>query len=118
MGIHAARVGALCRSRLARLGGADHRASALLTVAGARAAAYHVYFPHHRINEGLQPYTVTDWFLLSSHEPNCKVGITEVAQLKFEAGCQHVSQFGKGNLKYTHSVMDAEDRTRIRERRI
>ena len=26
----------------------DHRASALLTLDGARAAAYHLYFPHHR----------------------------------------------------------------------
>jgi LmbE family N-acetylglucosaminyl deacetylase len=96
----------------------DHRASALLTVDGARAAAYHLYFPSQRINEGLQPYTVRDWFFYSSNEPNYKVDITDVAEKKFEAACQHVSQFGKGNLKYTGPTMDAEDRENMRKRRL
>ena len=96
----------------------DHRASALLTADGARAAAYHLYFPHQRINEGLMPYTVRDWFFYSSHEPNYKVDITDVAELKFEASCQHVSQFGKGNLKYTGPTMDPEDRENMRKRRL
>jgi N,N'-diacetylchitobiose non-reducing end deacetylase len=94
----------------------DHRASALLTADGARAAAYHLYFPQHRINEGLQPYTVTDWLFTSSNEPNCKVDITEVAELKWRAFCQHTSQFGKGNLKYTGPEMDPEDRERLKQR--
>ena len=94
----------------------DHRASALLTADGARAAAYHLYFPHHRIHEGLQPYTVTDWFFYSSHEPNFKVDITDVAELKWQAACKHASQFGKGNLKYTGPEMDAEDKERMRSR--
>ena len=94
----------------------DHRASALLTADGARAAAYHLYFPHHRIHEGLQPYTVTDWFLYSSHEPNFKVDITGVAELKWQAACKHTSQFGKGNLKYTGPEMDPEDKERMRSR--
>jgi LmbE family N-acetylglucosaminyl deacetylase len=63
----------------------DHRASALLTVAGARAAAYHLYFPHHRIYEGLMPHTVRDWFFWSTREANYKIDITDVAELKFEA---------------------------------
>jgi LmbE family N-acetylglucosaminyl deacetylase len=94
----------------------DHRASALLTADGARAAAYHLYFPHQRINEGLQPYTVTDWIFTSSNEPNFKVDITDVAELKWRAMCQHTSQFGKGNLKYTGPEMDPEDRERLKQR--
>ena len=94
----------------------DHRASALLTADGARAAAYHLYFPHHRIHEGLQPHTVTDWFFYSSHEPNYKVDITAVADLKWQAACKHTSQFGKGNLKYTGPEMDAEDKERMKSR--
>ena len=94
----------------------DHRASALLTADGARAAAYHLYFPNHRIHEGLQPFTVTDWFFYSSHEPNFKVDITDVAELKWQAACKHASQFGKGNFKYTGPEMDAEDKERMRSR--
>jgi LmbE family N-acetylglucosaminyl deacetylase len=94
----------------------DHRASALLTCDGARAAAYHLYFPHQRTYEGLQPYTVRDWFFYSTYEPNYKVDITDVAELKWQASCQHVSQMGKGNLKYTGPVMDPEDKERMRQR--
>lgn len=94
----------------------DHRASALLTCDGARAAAYHLYFPYQRINEGLQPYTVRDWFFYSTYEPNYKVDITDVADLKWQAGCQHVSQMGKGNMKYTGPVMDPEDKERMKQR--
>ncbi len=94
----------------------DHRASALLTADGARAAAYHLYFPHQRIEEGLQPYTVTDWFFYSTPEPNYKVDITDVADLKWKATCQHTSQFGKGNIKYTGPVMDPEDQANAKRR--
>ncbi len=96
----------------------DHRMSAFISVDGARAAAYHLYFPHHRIYEGLQPFTVTDYFFWSSDQPNFSVDITDVAELKAEAACQHTSQFGKGNIKYTGPQMDAEDRERIRARRL
>jgi LmbE family N-acetylglucosaminyl deacetylase len=96
----------------------DHRMSAFITVDGARAAAYHLYFPHHRIYEGLQPFTVRDFFFWSSDQPNFTVDITDVADLKAEAACQHTSQFGKGNIKYTGQEMDAEDRERIRARRL
>ena len=94
----------------------DHRASALLTCDGARAAAYHLYFPSQRTHEGLQPYTVTDWWFYSSHEPNTKVDITDVAELKWKAACQHTSQFGKGNLKYTGPEMDPEDKEYMKRR--
>lgn len=94
----------------------DHRMSAFITLDGARAAAYHLYFPYHRIYEDLQPFTVMDYFFWDSHEPNYNVDITDVIELKFEAACQHVSQFGKGNFKYIGPVMDTEDKENIRKR--
>jgi LmbE family N-acetylglucosaminyl deacetylase len=94
----------------------DHRASALLTCDGARAAAYHLYFPNQRIHEGLQPYTVTDWWFYSSPEPNTKVDITDVADLKWQAACKHTSQFGKGNLKYTGPEMNPADKENMKRR--
>ena len=96
----------------------DHRMSAFITVDGARAAAYHLYFPHHRIYEGLQPVTITDYFFWSADQPNYSVDITDVAERKAEAACQHTSQFGKGNSKYTGPEMEPADKQRIRERRL
>ncbi len=88
----------------------DHRMAAFITVDGARAAAYHLYFPYQRIYEGLQPYTVTDYFFFGSRESNYKVDITDVAEMKFKAACQHTSQFGQGNIKYTGPEMTPEDK--------
>ena len=78
----------------------DHRMSAFMTLDAARAAAYHLYFPQHRINEGLQPYTVTDYFFYSTGESNYDVDITAVSDKKIRARAWYVSQFGPGNLKY------------------
>jgi len=92
----------------------DHRASALLSVDGARAAAYHLYFPDHLKNEGLQPYLVRDWFFYESDGPvlngNYKVDITGVTDLKWQAACQHASQIGQGNMKYKGPEMSPEDK--------
>ena len=77
----------------------DHRMAAFITLDAVRAAAYFLVFPEHKTNMGLQPFTVTDFFFFESHEPNFKVDITDVAELKFRANCQHTSQFGKGNYK-------------------
>ena len=96
----------------------DHRMAAFITVDGARAAAYHLYFPYQRIHEGLEPYTVTDYFFFGSREPNCKVDITDVAELKYQAACKHTSQFGAGNIKYTGTEMTPEDKESIRKRRM
>ena len=86
----------------------DHRMAAFITLDGARAAAYHLYFPYHRIYEGLQPYTVTDFFFFESHEPNYKVDITDVVDKKLKAFSQHVSQWGTQNFKYKGGEMDSE----------
>jgi LmbE family N-acetylglucosaminyl deacetylase len=97
----------------------DHRASALLTVDGARAAAYHLYFPQHLAKEGLQSYTVRDWFFYESDgiviDGNYKVDVTNVADLIWQAACQHTSQNGKGNMKYTGPEMAPEDKENLKK---
>ena len=94
----------------------DHRMSAFITVDGARAAAFPLYFPSQRINEGLEQYTIRDFFFWSTDKPNYKVDITDVIEQKIQAACQHTSQFGKGNMKYTGPAMDAADQQSIRAR--
>ena len=86
----------------------DHRMSAFITLDAARAAAYHLYFPYHRIHEGLQPFTVIDYFFYSTGEPNYKVDITSVSDKKIRARAWYVSQFGAGNLKYVGPEPDQE----------
>jgi LmbE family N-acetylglucosaminyl deacetylase len=97
----------------------DHWASALLSVDGARAAAYHLVFPDHYIYEGLKSHTVRDWFFYESDgpvlNPNYKVDITDVADLKWKAACQHTSQMGKGNMKYTGPQMDPKDKEELKK---
>ena len=96
----------------------DHRMAAFVALDAARASAYHLYFPHHLIYEDLQPFTVVDFFFRDTREPNFKVDITDVAELKFQAACKHTSQWGKGNFKYTGPEMDPEDIKTQRERRL
>lgn len=84
----------------------DHRTSAFTTLDAARAAAYHLYFPNHRIYEGLQPFTVTDYFFYHSIETNYNVDITDVSNNKIRARAWYVSQFGPGNFKYVGPEID------------
>jgi LmbE family N-acetylglucosaminyl deacetylase len=86
----------------------DHRASAFITLDAARAAAYHLYFPKHRISEGLQPFTVTDYFFYSSGETNYKVDVTSVSANKIRGRAWYVSQYGAGNMKYVGPQPDQE----------
>jgi len=95
----------------------DHRMAAKVALDAARAAAYHLYFPHHLINENLQPFTVVDFFFRGgAADPNYKVDVTDVAELRAEAFTKHTSQHGKGNAKYTGPIMDPEDAQKRRER--
>jgi LmbE family N-acetylglucosaminyl deacetylase len=97
----------------------DHRATAILSVDGARAAAYHLVFPKHFTEEKLQSFTVRDWFFYESDGPiidsNYDVDITDVAALKWQAACQHTSQLGKGNMKYIGPEMAPEDKEKLKE---
>lgn len=94
----------------------DHRMAAAVTLDGARAAAYHLYFPYQRIYEGLQPHTVRDFFFYGSREPDYKLDITDVAGYKLKAYTKHVSQWGRQNFKYTGGEMAPEDIEKIGRR--
>ncbi|MFC1558265.1 PIG-L deacetylase family protein [candidate division KSB1 bacterium] len=94
----------------------DHRMAAAISLDGARAAAYHLYFPYHRIYEGLQPHTVRDFFFYGSREPDYKLDITDVASFKLKVYSKHVSQFGNQNFKYVGGEMAPEDIERIGRR--
>jgi LmbE family N-acetylglucosaminyl deacetylase len=100
----------------------DHRATALLSVDGARAAAYHLVFPDQYIYEGLKEHTVRDWFFYESDgpilDPNYRVDISDAADLKWRAACQHTSQIGKGNMKYTGTEMAPEDKQNLKKEMI
>lgn len=87
----------------------DHRTSAFLTNDAARAAVYHLCFPNQRIYEGLQPFTVTDYFFYNSKETNFNVDITDVSDKKIRTHAWYVSQFGAGNLKYIGTEPDQEN---------
>lgn len=87
----------------------DHRMSAFLTLDAARAAAYHLYFPNQRINEGLQPFTVTNYFFYSTGESNYEVDVTAVSDKKIRSRAWYVSQFGPGNFKYEGPAPDQEN---------
>jgi LmbE family N-acetylglucosaminyl deacetylase len=86
----------------------DHRASAFITLDAARAAAYFLYFPSHYTHEGLQPYTVRDYFFYSTGEANYQVDVTSVSDKKIRSRAWYVSQFGSGNLKYVGPDPDQE----------
>ena len=79
----------------------DHRMGAFITVDGARAAAYHLYFPHHRIYEGLQPFTVTDYIFYGSRErcPEMTEPICENCQL--DPVCAHRKELFQPVLRTT-----------------
>lgn len=87
----------------------DHRMSAFVTLDAARAAAYHLYFPHHRVNEDLQPFTVTEYLFYSTKEANFEVDVTTVSDKKIRARGWYVSQFGAGNFKYVGPEPDREN---------
>lgn len=78
----------------------DHRASAFITIDAARAAAYFLYFPSQYTHEGLQPFTVRDYFFTSTGEANYQVDVTSVSEKKIRSRSWYVSQFGAGNQKY------------------
>ena len=94
----------------------DHHIAAKVTIDGARSAPYHLYFPNHKIYEGLMPFRVKEYFFYGSREPNFKVDVTDVAELKYQVLCKHISQMGKGNIKYTGPEMAPEDKERYRKR--
>ncbi len=86
----------------------DHRTAAFNTVDGARAAAYHLYYPEHLLYEDLKPFRVSEFFYFGSREPNYEVDISDVIELRLLAWSKHVSQYGASHMKYSPTKTEEE----------
>jgi len=93
----------------------DHSMAAFNTVDGARAAAYHLYYPEHLLYEDLKPFMVKEFFYFASAEPNYEVDISDVIELKLLAISKHVSQQGAAHHKYL-PVMTAQEQENLKKR--
>lgn len=80
----------------------DHRAAAMITLDAIRAAEWHLYFPNHRLQLGLEPYRVPAFlfFYTLDREANYWVNIDKFVEKKIEAALSHVSQFEPAVNKY------------------
>lgn len=73
----------------------DHRMAGMNTLDAIRAAEWHLYFPNHRLQLGLEPWKVPAYmfFYVLERDANMFVDIENVLEKKLEAGLAHVSQF-------------------------
>lgn len=79
----------------------DHRMAANITNDAFIAAEWHLYYPHHLLDEKLAPFGVKEIYFYYSQEPNYEVDITPVFEQKMLAALAHVSQFEPSLSKYT-----------------
>ncbi|GMV99313.1 MAG: hypothetical protein AMXMBFR84_04520 [Candidatus Hydrogenedentota bacterium] len=92
----------------------DHRMAANITKDAFIAAEWHLYYPQHLLDEGLEPYAVPVAYYYYTDIPNYSVDITEVMDLKGEAAAAHVSQFEPSVTKYTPD-MDEKTKQGVKE---
>jgi len=85
----------------------DHRMGANITQDAFIAAEWPLYYPQHRLDEGLEPYSVPVAYFYYSQQPNYEADITEFFDKKIEACAAHVSQFGAAVDKYDPTMPDA-----------
>jgi len=80
----------------------DHRMAANNTADAIRAAEWHLYFPNHRLHDGLEPWKVPveAYYYVTPRDANYWVNIDEVADLKLDASLAHVSQWAPSIDKY------------------
>lgn len=71
----------------------DHRASAYLAVDAARAAEWHLIFPEHIIQEGLEPVSIREYMYWGAEAPNVTVDISDYIEQKMESNLAYLSQF-------------------------
>jgi LmbE family N-acetylglucosaminyl deacetylase len=79
----------------------DHRMAAFITKDAFMAAEWHLYYPQDWLVEKLKPYRVPVAYYYYTTEPNYKVDITDVMEVKIKASARHVSQFPPSVEKYT-----------------
>lgn len=82
----------------------DHRMAANITKDAFIAAEWHLYYPQHLLDEGLQAYSIPLAYYYYSQEPNYEVDITDVAEKKLEASLAHTSQWEPSTSKYTPTL--------------
>lgn len=93
----------------------DHRMAAQITTDAFIAAEWHLYYPHHLLDEKLQPFSIKEVYYYYSSAPNYEVDITSVFDLKMKAAGAHVSQFEPSLSKYT-PVLDPKTADILRNR--
>lgn len=79
----------------------DHRMAANITQDAFIAAEWHLYYPQHYLDEGLEAFGVKEVYYYYSQQPNYEVDITETFEAKAKACAAHVSQFEPAVTKYT-----------------
>jgi LmbE family N-acetylglucosaminyl deacetylase len=85
----------------------DHRMSAHITDDAFIAAEWHLYYPQHYLDEGLEGYHIPEVYYYYSQEPNIEVDITDQFDRKIKASAAHVSQFEPSTSKYS-PIMSTE----------
>ncbi len=91
----------------------DHRMAANITQDAFIAAEWPLYYPQHKLDEGLEPYSVPVAYFYYSQQPNYEADITDHFDKKIEASAAHVSQFGAAIDKYD-PVMPNAVKTQIK----
>ena len=71
----------------------DHRAAAYLAVDAARAAEWHLIFPEHLHQEGLEPVRINEYMFWGSEGNNMTVDISEYREQKIQSRMAYLSQF-------------------------
>ena len=79
----------------------DHRMAAQITNDAFIASEWHLYYPQHFLDEGLEAFSVPEIFFYYSQNPNYEVVIENTFDQKIEACTSHVSQFEPSTSKYT-----------------
>lgn len=94
----------------------DHRMAAMNTLDAIRAAEWHLYFPNHRLQLGLEPWKVPAYmfYYVLERDANMFVDIEPVFEKKMAAGLAHVSQFEPAINKY-RSDWTPQDKAKARE---
>ena len=85
----------------------DHRMSANITEDAFIAAEWHLYYPQHYLDEGLEGYHVPEVYYYYSQEPNVEVDITDQFDQKIKAAVAHVSQFEPSTSEYSPNMPTA-----------
>lgn len=83
----------------------DHRMAANITQDAFIAAEWHLYYPQHYLDEGLESYNVPHVYYYYSQQPNYEIELTsEEFELKMKASAAHVSQFEPSVSKYQSNM--------------